>query len=87
MSDGGKLSTDGGQSLGSNPFAGLSGAGLPAAAGRLGATAPTSPPAKKNRGRVDILRETAGRGGNGVTTVFDLPLDESGLRELAGTLK
>jgi protein-tyrosine phosphatase len=34
-----------------------------------------------------VGRETAGRRGKGVTTVFDLPLDESGLRELAGTLK
>jgi translation initiation factor 1 len=30
---------------------------------------------------------TAGRRGKGVTTVFDVPLDESGLRELAATLK
>ena len=34
-----------------------------------------------------VGRETAGRRGKGVTTVFDVPLDESGLRELAGTLK
>lgn len=34
-----------------------------------------------------VGRETAGRRGKGVTTVFDLPLDENGLRELAGTLK
>ena len=34
-----------------------------------------------------VGRETAGRRGKGVTTVFDLPLDESGLRELSGTLK
>ena len=34
-----------------------------------------------------VGRETAGRRGKGVTTVFDLPLDESGLRELAGALK
>jgi predicted translation initiation factor SUI1 len=34
-----------------------------------------------------VGRETAGRRGKGVTTVFDLPLDESGLRELAATLK
>jgi translation initiation factor 1 len=34
-----------------------------------------------------VGRETAGRRGKGVTTVFGLPLDESGLRELAGTLK
>src|SRR4051794_17577324 len=34
-----------------------------------------------------VGRETAGRRGKGVTTVSDLPLDEGGLRELAGTLK
>jgi len=31
--------------------------------------------------------ETAGRRGKGVTTVFDLPLDEDGVRELAALLK
>lgn len=34
-----------------------------------------------------IGRETAGRRGKGVTTVFDLPLDENGLRDLAARLK
>lgn len=34
-----------------------------------------------------VGRETAGRRGKGVTTVFDLPLSESDLRELAGVLK
>jgi predicted translation initiation factor SUI1 len=36
---------------------------------------------------VKVGRETAGRRGKGVTTVFDLPLDEDCLRELAATLK
>jgi protein-tyrosine phosphatase len=36
---------------------------------------------------VKVGRETAGRRGKGVTTVFDVPLDESGLRELTATLK
>ena len=36
---------------------------------------------------VKVGRETSGRRGKGVTTVFDVPLDESGLLELAGTLK
>ena len=90
-----KISTDGGRSLGQNPFGALSGTGLPAADSRRGADllrpsasdakraqqdcAPTSlkppgaatpatakPPAK-NRGRVDITRETGGRGGKTVT--------------------
>lgn len=34
-----------------------------------------------------VGRQTAGRRGKGVTTVFDLPLDDDGLRELAATLK
>jgi translation initiation factor 1 len=36
---------------------------------------------------VKVGRETTGRRGKGVTTVFDVPLDESGLRELTATLK
>lgn len=36
---------------------------------------------------VKVGRETAGRRGKGVTTVFDIPLDENGLKELAATLK
>jgi len=34
-----------------------------------------------------VGRETAGRRGKGVTTVFDLPLDEDALKELAAKLK
>jgi protein-tyrosine phosphatase len=34
-----------------------------------------------------VGRETAGRRGKGVTTVFDVPLDENGLKELAAVLK
>jgi translation initiation factor 1 len=37
--------------------------------------------------RVHVKRETAGRRGKGVTTVYDVPLDDAGLRELAGRLK
>ena len=36
---------------------------------------------------VKVGRETAGRRGKGVTTVFDVPLDEDALRELAAKLK
>jgi translation initiation factor 1 len=71
MSTSGKIPTDGGQSLAQNPFGALSGAALPAA-GAAPAGAPPSalraPPAK-NRGRVDIKRTTAGRGGKTVTLV------------------
>jgi translation initiation factor 1 len=34
-----------------------------------------------------VRRETSGRRGKAVTTVADLPLDDAGLRELAGRLK
>jgi translation initiation factor 1 len=69
MSADGKVPTDGGQGLGQNPFGALSGAGLPAAP--QSATPPVGrkeAPAK-NRGRVDIKRTTAGRGGKTVTVV------------------
>jgi predicted translation initiation factor SUI1 len=46
---------------------------------------PPSPPRKA--GTVKVGRETAGRKGKGVTTVWDLPLDEAGLKELAAVLK
>jgi translation initiation factor 1 len=38
-------------------------------------------------GRVQVRRETSGRRGKAVTTVSDVPLDDDGLRELAGRLK
>ena len=38
-------------------------------------------------GRVKVRRETSGRRGKAVTTVADVPLDDAGLRELAGRLK
>lgn len=37
--------------------------------------------------RVKVRRETAGRRGKTATTVSGVPLDEDGLRELAGRLK
>jgi translation initiation factor 1 len=38
-------------------------------------------------GRVKVRRETSGRRGKAVTTVSNVPLDDDGLRELAGRLK
>jgi translation initiation factor 1 len=38
-------------------------------------------------GRITVRRETAGRRGKAVTTVSGVPLDDAGLRELAGRLK
>jgi predicted translation initiation factor SUI1 len=54
------------------------------------APAPERPAAKKPAKKpvtVKVGRETAGRRGKGVTTVYDVPLQESGLRELAARLK
>jgi translation initiation factor 1 len=80
-----RIPTDGGNNLGQNPFAALSGAGLPNApagqAARSAAGPTTSGPTtggpaaggrkapNKNRGRVDIVRSTAGRAGRTVTVV------------------
>ncbi|HWG44600.1 MAG TPA: hypothetical protein VN688_17620, partial [Gemmataceae bacterium] len=53
-------------------------------------TALASPPVKgpaKKPVTLKVGRETAGRRGKGVTTVFDVPLDESGIKELAALLK
>ena len=70
-----KISTDGGGALGQNPFAALSSSGLPAfapapvsATAASGNTPPRAAPVK-NRGRVDIKRETGNRGGKTVTVV------------------
>jgi predicted translation initiation factor SUI1 len=50
------------------------------------ASSPVKEPAKKPV-TLKVGRETAGRRGKGVTTVFDLPFDEEGVRELAALLK
>lgn len=73
MKNNGKISTDGGNALGQNPFGALSNAGLPTASQSvLSQTQAQQTKAKepaKNRGRVDIKRETGGRGGKTVTVV------------------
>jgi translation initiation factor 1 len=77
MARGDKISTDGGGALGQNPFGALSGAGLPnapvkpAGGGMVSAASTSAQGAKpeKNRGRVEVRRETGGRGGKTVTTV------------------
>ena len=72
MSNPKRIPTDGGQSLGHNPFDALSSEGLPPApeSPPVDSVIPsTAKPAKKNRGRVDILRVKAGRGGKTVTVV------------------
>jgi translation initiation factor 1 len=77
VSDAKKISTDGGQGLGQNPFGALSSAGLPivpkvaAGLGEPGRPEAATPAtgAKKSRGRVDIRRETGNRGGKTVTVI------------------
>ena len=68
-----KIPTDGGPNMGHNPFGALSAAGLPSAPPSVTAPAPSAkgpaPVPVKNRGRVDIVRTTAGRGGKTVTLV------------------
>ena len=69
-----KISTDGGANLGQNPFGALSGLSLPtgktvapSANSAAGASVSANEKPAKNRGRVDVLRTTAGRGGKTVT--------------------
>ena len=72
MADSKRIPTRGGQSFGHNPFGALSGEGLPSAPeSSLTNSAPqiAAKPVKKDRGRVDILRVKAGRGGKTVTVV------------------
>jgi translation initiation factor 1 len=72
MSERKRIPTDGGSSFGHNLFGALSSEGLPPAPeSSPGESAPPTAanPAKKNRGRVDIIREKAGRGGKTVTVV------------------
>jgi translation initiation factor 1 len=68
MSSNERVPGDDGEVFGQNPFAGLSSEGLPAETpGHKTASARSTRP--KDRGRVDILRQTAHRGGKTVTVV------------------
>lgn len=69
-----KIPTEGGSGLAQNPFGALSSAGLPTAPKvvleQAQAASVSKPlPPSKNRGRVDVRRETGGRGGKTVTVV------------------
>ena len=63
-----RIPSDGRQTFGHNPFGELSSEGLP-----RGPETPSADsgqrPKTKNHGRVDIVRQTAGRGGKTVTVV------------------
>lgn len=72
MSDSKRIPTDGGKGLSHQPFGTLSSEGFPTApetAPVESAPQTTTEPARKNRGRVDIIRQKAGRGGKTVTVV------------------
>jgi translation initiation factor 1 len=60
-------SSDGGQGFGQNPFDSLSSEGLPPGPATPSKTEAASK--RKSRGRVDIIRQKAGRGGKTVTLV------------------
>jgi translation initiation factor 1 len=77
-----------GDQFGQNPFAGLSGEGLPPGPADSGESKPVEP--QKNRGRVDIIRNKAGRGGKTVTVVTNfvgigLPEKEKLAKEMQKT--
>lgn len=63
----GKIPTEGGQNLGQNPFGVLDGLSLPAGTKPPEALAKAGEKPAKNRGRVEVLRMTGGRGGKTVT--------------------
>jgi N-carbamoylputrescine amidase len=72
MKDPKRIPTDGGQPFGHNPFGVLSSEGLPPAPELPPADSPPrmeTKPVQKNRGRVDIMRQKAGRGGKTVTVI------------------
>src|SRR5436853_31584 len=74
MSTNKRIPVDGGTGFGQNPFAQLSAEGLPSGPKETlsessAHAAPEATSAGKNRGRVDIKRNTAGRGGKTVTVV------------------
>ena len=72
MGDSKRIPTGGGGCFGHNPFGAFSREGLPSApeSSSSDTVPPTAAkPAKNDRGRVDILRVKAGRGGKTVTVV------------------
>jgi translation initiation factor 1 len=75
MSTGGKIPTNGGEGLGQNPFGTLRDSAFPKST-RPASTQPSASPEgtvdarpEKNRGRVDVRRETGNRGGKTVTVI------------------
>ncbi len=82
-----RISTDGGDSLAGNPFAALSGAGLPDQPAKP-VPAPVARETKpKKRGRVDLQRQKGGRGGKVVTILSGEGMNATGPQELEAMLK
>lgn len=69
MADSKRIPMDGGPGLSQSPFATLSSEGLPPASENVPTNTAITKPTKKHRGRVDILRVKAGRGGKTVTVI------------------
>ena len=69
MSSPKRIPTDGGQAFGHSPFDALSSEGLPPGTESAPPLAREEIKPKKDRGRVDIIRQKAGRGGKTVTVV------------------
>lgn len=83
-----RISTDGGDELGANPFASLSGAGLPQQPKQPAPSQPKpTPAAPKKRGRVDLQRQKGGRGGKIVTILSGEGMNTTGPQELEAMLK
>jgi translation initiation factor 1 len=75
-----KISTKGGESLSENPFSSLDAVTLGAAGHGVGAVQPSQSSLtnkkkmpQKSKGRVEVRREKAGRGGKTVTTLKEFP--------------
>ena len=69
-----KIRTVGGDALGANPFATLDRSGLPEGEMKSPVILPEQKSVKKNsKGRVEVRREKAGRGGKTVTTLKGFP--------------
>ncbi|MEC8190281.1 MAG: translation initiation factor, partial [Verrucomicrobiota bacterium] len=69
-----KIRTAGDYALGANPFTALDRSGLPKGEMKPPVTLPEQKSVnKKSKGRVEVRREKAGRGGKTVTTLKDFP--------------
>ncbi|MFT4902103.1 MAG: translation initiation factor 1 [Lentimonas sp.] len=68
-----KIAMDGSGELASNPFGALDAVNLPLKPAPASKPAAPSPKKAKLKGRVEIRREKAGRGGKTVTTLREFP--------------